>query len=317
MTWNHSFLKAYCIATVCLLLNCSSGIADAVPAPGCFIRSYDRTHLAKHPNQLITNVRLAIRNRRDASLYRYEFALRVQVRGKSKILGTEGTCKEEGASRLHCSVECDGGGIDLSIREDEAMMYLDRIRMASCGQDIDNIDKSEEVTGGMDDRDFRLDRAPMATCSDMGSRTEDNSQQLPSFSSYPAPLYRGPNASIVLSKETSSYRTRVIEASHFAPNFAGRFVVTAWGCGTSCLMGAIIDVSTGRSAMLPFTICCATPTSENFKSIDFKADSRLIAFSGMRNEDAPMGTHYYEFNGLNFKFIKTVVDDGSFAKQTN
>jgi hypothetical protein len=197
------------------------------------------------------------------------------------------------------------------------MMYLDRIRMASCGENIDNVEKSEEVTGGIDDREFRIDRSPMAMCSDMGSNREDTSQQLPSFSSYPAPLYHGPNATITLSNETSTYRTRLIDASHSNPNFAGRFVLVTWGCGTSCLMGAIIDVSTGRASMLPFTICCSTSTNEQFRAIDFRADSRLIAFSGMRNEEEPTGIHYYEFDGYSFKYIKTVVDDGSFAKGAN
>jgi hypothetical protein len=287
-------------------------------ALGCFVRDYDKSHLARHPNQLITNVKLAIRSPKGASPYRHEFALQVQMRGKDKILKTEGMCKEEGALKLHCFVECDGGGVDLSVKEDSVMMYLDRIRMASCGKDINDVEKAEEISGGLDDREFRIDRAGIGMCSNMDSTEENTSQQpqaafLPTFSSYPAPLYNGRNALIVLSKEISTYRTRLIEASHSAPNFAGRFVLTSWGCGTSCLMGAVIDVSTGRATMLPFTICCSNPTNEQFRAINFRVDSRLIAFGGMRNEEEPMGTHYYEFDGHNFRFIKTVVNDGSFA----
>jgi hypothetical protein len=288
------------------------------PARGCFVRNYDKSHLASHPNQLITNVKLAIRNSEGAPSYQYEFALQVQMRGKTKTLKTEGLCKEAGTSKLHCFVECDGGGVDLNVRKDGVMMYLDRIRMASCGKDINDVEKAEEISGGLDDREFRIDRAGIEMCSNMDFREENTSQQrqaafLPTFSSYPAPLYNGRNALIVLSKEISTYRTRLIEASHSAPNFAGRFVLTSWGCGTSCLMGAVIDVSTGRATMLPFTICCSNPTSEQFRAINFRVDSRLIAFAGMRNEEEPMGTHYYEFDGHNFKFIKTVVNDGSFA----
>jgi hypothetical protein len=227
-------------------------------------------------------------------------------------------CKEEGALKLHCVVECDGGGVDLNVKDVGVMMHLDRIRMASCGKDINNVEKAEEISGGLDDREFRIDRVAIEMCSNVDSTGENISHQLqsasvPSFSSYPAPLYNGRNALIVLSKEISTYRTRLIEASHSAPNFAGRFVLTSWGCGTSCLMGAVVDVSTGRATMLPFTICCSNPTNEQFRAINFRVDSRLIAFAGMRNEEEPMGTHYYEFDGHNFKYIKTVVNDGSFA----
>jgi hypothetical protein len=264
-------------------------------------------------------VRLAIRNPKGAATYRYEFSLDVRMRARGKALKTEGLCKEDGPSRLHCFVECDGGGVDLTVRRDSVIMALDRIRMASCGGDINDIDKSEEISGGTDDQEFRIDRVAIGMCSDSGENSSQKSQAalIPSFSFYPAPLYNGRNAPVVLSRETSTYRTRLIEASHSAPNFAGRFVLTAWGCGTSCLMGAVIDVSTGHATMLPFTVCCSNPASEQFRAINFRLDSRLIAFAGMRNEEEPMGTHYYEFDGHNFKFIKTVVDDGSFAKQLN
>jgi hypothetical protein len=137
------------------------------PALGCFIRNYDKSHLARHPNQLVTNVKLAIRNSNGESGYRYEFALQVRKRGKKDSLKTAGFCREEGASRLRCSVECDGGGIGVSVRRDSALMYLNRIRMASCGKDINDIDASEDLSGGIDDREFRIDRVDISMCSNM------------------------------------------------------------------------------------------------------------------------------------------------------
>jgi hypothetical protein len=80
-------------------------------------------------------------------------------------------------------------------------------------------------------------------------------------------------------------------------------------------MGAAIDVATGRVVMIPFSLCCAYPTDPDFRAIDFRVSSRLIAFSGLKNEDPPMGTHYYEFDGKAFRFVFTVPNDGSFSKK--
>jgi hypothetical protein len=57
--------------------------------------------------------------------------------------------------------ECDGGGIHIEPRGYHVMMYLERIRMVTCDQDIDSvIDSGEEVRGGKDDRTFHLYRVP-------------------------------------------------------------------------------------------------------------------------------------------------------------
>src|SRR5262245_55973136 len=50
----------------------------------------------------------------------------------------------------------DGGGINVVPRGDHAMMYVERIRMATC--DSDYVDSGEDLSGGKDDRVFRLNR---------------------------------------------------------------------------------------------------------------------------------------------------------------
>ena len=69
---------------------------------------------------------------------------------------TTGPCRRE-ESALMCMVECDGGGVRIEPRGDHVMMYLDRIRMAACDSKL--IDGGEDVSGGKDDRVFRLNRA--------------------------------------------------------------------------------------------------------------------------------------------------------------
>ena len=128
-------------------------------ALGCFARVYDRAHLAKHPDQIVTGVKLHILRRqvRDPP-YAYDFALRVRMRGRNEPLSTVGLCKTEPPG-VKCIVECDGGEVRIVPRADHAMMYLDRIRMA---EDLPN--GGEELTGGKDDRVFHLDRVADRVC---------------------------------------------------------------------------------------------------------------------------------------------------------
>jgi hypothetical protein len=89
-----------------------------------------------------------------------------------------------------------------------------------------------------------------------------HAQKLPRFTDYPvSESFSGKTAPLVLSGEARAFRTRLKEAAREKPNFAGHFIVTTWGCGTECVMGAVIDASTGRVFMLPTTLCCWAPAS--------------------------------------------------------
>src|SRR3712207_314367 len=71
--------------------------------------------------------------------------------------------------------------------------------------------------------------------------------RLPRFEDYSVgTIYRGNNAPVKLDEDSRAFRTRLREATREKPNFAGRFIVTAWGCGTGCVLGAVIDASTGK-----------------------------------------------------------------------
>jgi hypothetical protein len=143
------------------------------------------------------------------------------------------------------------------------------------------------------------------------------SAAVPQYRDYAAArTHFGPNAPVVLTKQAIMYRTRLREAAKEEPNFAGNYVLTYWGCGTSCVMGAVIDVATGEVTWLPFSVCCATSVDPGFQPINFKPNSRLVVFAGLRNEQQPMGAHFYWFDGREFRFIATVPDDGSFSRRS-
>jgi hypothetical protein len=152
------------IALVGLLLILVAPATAGPNALGCFARTYDRAHLARHPDQLVTAVKLHIYRTPPDILNKYWFLAQFRVRGKDEPLRTSGICNEK-ASGLYCFVECDGGSVDVVPRARDAMMYLDRIRVAACAEDT--LTGGQELTGGKDDRVFRLDRVDGAACTGM------------------------------------------------------------------------------------------------------------------------------------------------------
>ncbi len=95
------------------------------------------------------------------------------------------------------------------------------------------------------------------------------------------------------------------------PNFAGHYIVSTWGCGAECIMGAVIDANTGKVYWLPSTVCCwGFDVGEKFQPIEFRLDSRLIVFSGERDEkEGDNGKHFYEFKDNKFVHIQSIMKD--------
>src|SRR5262249_18562973 len=94
------------------------------------------------------------------------FTLKAKVRGRDKTLHTSGLCTESEFGGLRCSVECDGGGVNVVPRNDHAMMYLKSIRMFTCDQE-ETPDGGEDLSGGKDDRVFRLNRVNERACAEI------------------------------------------------------------------------------------------------------------------------------------------------------
>lgn len=127
---------------------------------------------------------------------------------------------------------------------------------------------------------------------------------VPKFEYFPAgKIYKGPTAPLLLAKNDRAFKTRLRWASkHLKPNFAGHYILTTWGCGAECLMGAVIDAKTGKVYWWNFTICCwGAGKGEKFNPIEFRPDSRLMIFTGLRNEkDGDDGAHFYLFDDGRF-----------------
>lgn len=130
---------------------------------------------------------------------------------------------------------------------------------------------------------------------------------IPQFEEYAANIYRGSvhSPELLSHPDARTYRTRLRDAAKGEVNFAGEYVLTTWGCGTTCLMGAVINAKSGEVHFLPGSICCWFEAGEDVNPIDYRIDSNLIIFTGLLNEQDPIGTHYFEFSDGEFQLLKT------------
>lgn len=128
----------------------------------------------------------------------------------------------------------------------------------------------------------------------------------PAFTDHPvAYVYSGKPAKVILRSEADrAFRSRIRYASKEPANFAGSYSLAIWGCGTTCLMAAAVELKTGNIVFFPGSI---TGWSGEGDSLEFNLNSRLLIASGYINEEGEHGKHYYEINGTSFTHLKTVV----------
>ena len=66
----------------------------------------------------------------------------------------------------------------------------------------------------------------------------------------PRSLYTGPIASIDYEntplKQAANFKTAINDAVAKGPNFAGKFAVAQWGCGSNCQSHAVVNVESGK-----------------------------------------------------------------------
>ena len=73
--------------------------------------------------------------------------------------------------RLGCGVDCEGGGIEVAMKDDKsAIIRLERIRIWERNKPDD--DASNDLVAGADDKIFRVDRADLRECAGAGDRPQ-------------------------------------------------------------------------------------------------------------------------------------------------
>jgi hypothetical protein len=130
----------------------------------------------------------------------------------------------------------------------------------------------------------------------------------PRFEDYPVrEVYKGPVAPVRLdSRRARMFRTRLGEDSRRGPNFAGRYAVVVWGCGTGCAQMGVVDSKTGRVYFPPVEYMdIPDMEDEAARSRLFRLDSRLLVLT--RNRYDGRGSYtafYYLFDGARFRLLR-------------
>ena len=112
-------------------------------------------------------------------------------------------------------------------------------------------------------------------------------------------------------KDARMFRTRLRRAARGKANFAGHFIYANWGCGTSCLFGAIINTRTG-DVYFPKELAGMSldygETDDEVETLQFKRNSRLFIIKGYEGnaEETKKGTSYLVWQGTKFKRIKFI-----------
>lgn len=142
-------------------------------------------------------------------------------------------------------------------------------------------------------------------------------QATPRFEDYAVAVYKGKRAPVNLksAEGASTFRTRLREGAEKGVNFAGRYTLVAWGCGTGCLMAGVIDARTGTvyfpKELGGFGVWYFSD-NPNDEALGFKSNSRLLVLSGFpateSNSDNPKtGLYYYEWTGRRLRLVKFVA----------
>jgi hypothetical protein len=139
----------------------------------CFTRSYDSEHLAEHPQQKVSAMKLLLTAEQDTEEHEmnYSFRLGVKYRDKSGNYDSSGDCghgkftdEKTNEAMLGCGVDCDGGGIGVSMAKDDksVIIKLERVRIWK-DKNYDE-DAAQDLVAGADDKSFRLDRTTLKDC---------------------------------------------------------------------------------------------------------------------------------------------------------
>jgi hypothetical protein len=159
--------------------------ADNLDKPteyACFSRHYDAQHLAQHPLQKVSVMRLLVSAERDPEDKKlaYSFRLGVNFRNRPGNFDSSGDCAhltgDDAAKEkidFGCGVDCDGGGINIALAQDNAslLVKLEAIRIWK-GKDYDE-DAATSLKAGADDKVFHLDRVNVNECASLATNRKE------------------------------------------------------------------------------------------------------------------------------------------------
>jgi len=206
--------------------------------------------------------------------------------------------------KFHYTVEGDVGSEDVNyyLRNGTLLDGPSLYRQVSCSSVKNEIDVAIDVSAELQSNN-------------QSSNSNSNRTSL-RFSQFKAPAtYRGINHPLVMDEFSHTFRTRLRQAiKNQTPSFAGEYIVTNWGCGSSgCNTGAVINARTGVATPLPVALASVFPlksefSNENGQEHIYRLDSRLMIFAGNVSGARDNGNdsiEFYEFKNGAFKFLES------------
>jgi len=151
----------------------------------CFARTYDAAHLARHPKQTVSAMKMLVsaemlEDDKDSSL-NYAFKLNVKFRDRKGDYAGSMDCgyaymsevKREGV-RVSCKEGCEGGGLEIALAPDSKAII---VKLDSIGLWLADNPQDESgqhaLSAGADDKVFRLDRVDNALCESLSKRNDE------------------------------------------------------------------------------------------------------------------------------------------------
>jgi hypothetical protein len=153
------------------------------PIHACFTRVYDSGHLAQHPKQNVRTMLLLVTGTAESDTDpSYQLGLNVTFRKSGTHFESAGNCgaihadgdAPESGKVAHCGVDCDGGSIDVAIKDEKSVLVSipAGARIWRAGSDADPSQDARKKFGA-DDKVFRLDKVALTQCLGLANDKEE------------------------------------------------------------------------------------------------------------------------------------------------
>ncbi len=154
-------------------------------ASACFVRRYDARHLAQHPKQKVSAMKLLVTaEKAPGEPTSYAYHIGVQFRNKPGNFDGGSSCGHLLSADGHdeitftCDADCGGGGLEIAMSKDNksAIVRLEAIAV----WDRKNPDgETQSLQGGADDKVFRVDRVDNKECAELLTKGEELAELKP------------------------------------------------------------------------------------------------------------------------------------------
>lgn len=130
-------------------------------------------------------------------------------------------------------------------------------------------------------------------------------------------IIRGLNAQVATDRKPKlttpgqhRFRTAIRRSVAKGPNFAGRFTIAEWGCGTGCIQVVVVDNESGDVYESPFgtlpkaALCLGANPDEDRTGITYRLDSSLLIVRGCSSNWKDCRAVSYDWTGAEFKVLR-------------